>query len=450
MKRLLMGNLVEWKNSARRKPLVLNGARQVGKTWLLKEFGRSSFGNVAYVNFDNNPSMQARFDEGYDTRNLLAAIQAESRERIVPGETLVVLDEIQECPKALTSLKYFCENVPDVAIAAAGSLIGLAIHQGTGYPVGKVDMLNLYPLSFREFLDAVGEEMLRELVDTGNWRSIDAFSSRLTSLLRQYYFVGGMPEAVSRFAESKDFSDARAVQTQILQGFERDMSKHLTGREAGYALAAWNSVPAHLGRENKRFIFGHIKESARARDYRFAITWLTQAGLAYRVPRVSKPSLPLAAYADDHVFKLFVLDVGLLGAMSGLDQAEVIESSTIFTEFKGALAEQYVCQQLISECCLTPFYWSAENSRGEVDFLVQSEGKVYPVEVKAEENLQAKSLRAFSEKYGDVYPVRLSLSGFRDEGWMRNVPLYALPLFLETGESTTVESTPASASGCPT
>lgn len=426
MERFLMDDLVGWKNSARRKPLVLNGARQVGKTWLLMEFGARHFESVAYVNLDNNLGLASQFDVGYDLPRILLMIQAESGQRVIPGKTLVVLDEVQECPKALTSLKYFCENAPELAVVAAGSLLGITFHEGTGYPVGKVDMLDLHPLSFREFLDATGNPMLREVVDSGDKQLLGSLAAKFRELLKQYYFVGGMPEVVATFVESADLSAVRAVQEGVLFGYERDISKHLGAAGAERALSAWRSLPAHLGQENKKFVFGHIGEGARARDYRSAITWLTQAGIATRVPRVSKPGVPLSAYADESAFKLFSLDVGLLCALSRLDASSIVDGNALFTEFRGALTEQYVCQQLVSDCNLSPCYWSAENSRGEVDFLVQRGGRVYPIEVKAEENLRSKSLRAFSGRYPGTVPRRFSLSGFCDQGWMRNVPLYAI------------------------
>ena len=426
MERFLMDDLVGWKNSVRRKPLVLNGARQVGKTWLLMEFGARHFESVAYVNLDNNLGLASQFDVGYDLPRILLMIQAESGQRVIPGKTLVVLDEVQECPKALTSLKYFCENAPELAVAPAGSLLGITFHEGTGYPVGKVDMLDLHPLSFREFLDATGNPMLREVVDSGDKQLLGSLAAKFRELLKQYYFVGGMPEAVATFVESADLSAVRAVQEGVLFGYERDISKHLGAAGAERALSAWRSLPAHLGQENKKFVFGHIGEGARARDYRSAITWLTQAGIATRVPRVSKPGVPLSAYANESAFKLFSLDVGLLCALSRLDASSIVDGNALFTEFRGALTEQYVCQQLVSDCNLSPCYWSAENSRGEVDFLVQRGGRVYPIEVKAEENLRSKSLRAFSGRYPGTVPRRFSLSGFCDQGWMRNVPLYAI------------------------
>jgi predicted AAA+ superfamily ATPase len=421
-----MAKLESWKNSQRRKPLIINGARQVGKTWLLKEFGKTCFDNFAYINFDNNQPMAQLFEADYDLDRLLVGIQAEASQKIDANKTLIVFDEIQECPKALTSLKYFHEKAPELAIAAAGSLLGLAIHQGSGYPVGNVTSLNLYPLSFREFLCAVGHHELHSLLEKADGDTLSTFSAKLTSLLRQYYFVGGMPEAVVAFAENGVLADAREVQNQILLDYRRDIAKHLEAATIERTFAAWNSIPVHLGQENKKFVFGHIKEGARARDYRAAITWLAEAGLAYIVPRVTKPGLPLLAYAEESAFKLYLLDVGLLGAMSGLPANNVLDGSSMFTEFKGALAEQYVCQQLIADCGLEPYYWSADNSQGEIDFLIQNEDKIYSIEVKAEENLKARSLRAFHDRYQDTLARRFSLSGYREEAWMRNTPLYAV------------------------
>lgn len=427
MERALMDKLVEWKNSPRRKPLILNGARQVGKTWLLKEFGRRHFANVAYINLDQNTAMQEQFELGYDIQRLVSAFQFETGEVIKEQETLVILDEIQECPKALTSLKYFCEEAPGLAVAAAGSLLGITIHSGTGYPVGKVNALDLYPMSFREFLAATGNAGMSELVASNDPAMINSFAGKITPLLRQYYYVGGMPEAAAAFLERGLLEDARSIQNQILSDYERDVSKHLSRTEAEYAIAAWRSIPSHLGRENKKFVFGHIAQGARARNYQSGITWLEQAGLVTKVRRISKPGLPLCPYADDAAFKLFLLDVGLLGAMVRLDKSTVIGGSTIFEEFKGALTEQYVCQQLVSECGFTPYYWSAENSSGEIDFLAQGDNRVYAIEVKAEESLRSKSLRAFKQKHPWVSAVRFSMSGFREQDWMRNVPLYAIP-----------------------
>lgn len=426
MERFLMEKLVAWKDKPRRKPLILNGARQVGKTWLLKEFGRKHFSNVAYVNLDDNPRMHEQFELGYDIPRIISAIQFETGQVVSEDSTLIILDEIQACPKALTSLKYFCENTPEYAVAAAGSLLGITVHEGSGYPVGKVNTLDLHPLHFREFLVATGNQNLCELIDSGDTDLINSFSSKFIPLLRQYYYVGGMPEAVSAFLERGLLENAREVQLEILQGYERDISKHLNRTETEYALAAWRSIPAHLGRENKKFVFSHIAEGARARNYQAGITWLTQAGVTTLVRRISKPGIPLQPYADDMAFKLFLVDIGLLGAMSHLDKETVIGGSDIFEEFKGALTEQYVCQQLVSDCGIAPYYWSAENSSGEIDFLVQKSNNVFAIEVKAEENLRSKSLRAFKNAHPDIASVRFSLSGYREQDWMRNVPLYVM------------------------
>ena len=426
MERFLMEKLVAWKTKPRRKPLILNGARQVGKTWLLKEFGRAQFENVAYVNLDDNPRMREQFELGYDIPRIISAIQFETGQVVSEGDTLVILDEIQACPKALTSLKYFCEDAPGYTVAAAGSLLGITVHEGSGYPVGKVDTLDLYPLHFREFLVATGNRSLCDLLDSGNTDLINGFSSKFIPLLRQYYYVGGMPEAVSAFLDRGLLEDAREVQLEILRGYERDVSKHLSRTETEYALAAWRSIPSHLGRENKKFVFSRIASGARARNYQAGITWLTQAGITTLVRRISKPGIPLCPYADDTAFKLFLVDVGLLGAMAQLDKETVIGGSEIFEEFKGSLTEQYVCQQLVSDCGLVPYYWSAENSSGEIDFLAQGSNSVYAIEVKAEENLRAKSLRSFKESHPKIKSVRFSLSGYREQDWMRNVPLYAM------------------------
>lgn len=425
MDRFLMSDLIAWKNSQGRKPLILNGARQVGKTWLLREFGAQEFESVAYVNFDNNEHLIKQFDHGYDIDRLLLALQAEARQPIAVGKTLLILDEIQECPKAITSLKYFCEDARGLAVAAAGSLLGFAVHSGTGFPVGKVNMLDLHPMSFCEFLDAKGERYLRELVDTGDRQLMDPFSAKLESYLREYYYVGGMPEVVHSYIRDAELGQTRKLQLEIIASYENDMSKHLSPFDSEGAIAVWQSLPRHLAEENKRFIFGHVREGSRARAFHAAVTWLVKAGLTCKVPRVSKPGIPLSAYSDDSIFKLFCLDVGLLGALANLDYGSIIEGNRILTEFKGALTEQYVCQELIA-CGLAPYYWSAENSRGEIDFLVQSKGEVYPIEVKAEENLRSKSLRAFNERYEKMNPRRFSLSGFRDQGWMKNVPLYVI------------------------
>ena len=426
MDRHLMTELVRWKESPRRKPLILNGARQVGKTWLLKEFGREHFNAVAYVSLDGNSAARDLFEQDLDPARIIRDLSILTGVAIRPLSTLIILDEIQAAPKAITSLKYFCENAPEYAVAAAGSLLGISATEGTGYPVGKVNTLDLYPLSFREFLDATGNTMLRELADSVDTVSINAFSSRLIPLLRRYFVVGGMPAVVSGYIEGEALGSVRAMQSQILEDYLRDFAKHAPLRINPKMVEAWNSIPVHLAKENKKFIFGQVREGARAKDYAESLTWLAQAGLIHKVPRITKPGIPLSAYNDNKSFKVFLLDVGLLGAMAGLDPATVLDGNAAFTEFKGSLTEQYVCQQLVSDCGLAPYYWSAENSSGEIDFLAQGSNGIYAIEVKAEENLRAKSLRAFKAAYPEVKSVRLSLSGYREQDWMRNVPLYAM------------------------
>ena len=426
MDRHLMTELVRWKESPRRKPLILNGARQVGKTWLLKEFGREHFDTVAYVSLDGKSVARDLFEQDLDPARIIRDLSILTGVAIRPSSTLIILDEIQAAPKAITSLKYFCENAPEYAVAAAGSLLGISATEGTGYPVGKVNTLDLYPLSFREFLDATGNVMPRELVDSVDTVSINAFSSKLIPLLRRYFVVGGMPAVVAGFIEGEAFSSVRDMQSQILEDYLRDFAKHAPLRINPKMVEAWNSIPVHLAKENKKFMFGQVREGARAKDYAESLTWLAQAGLIHKVPRITKPGIPLSAYNDNKSFKVFLLDVGLLGAMAGLDPTAVLDGNAAFTEFKGSLTEQYVCQQLISDCGLAPYYWSAENSSGEIDFLVQRANGVYAIEVKAEENLRAKSLRAFKAAHPEIRSVRFSLSGYREQDWMRNVPLYAM------------------------
>lgn len=371
-------------------------------------------------------SASALFDDGFDTQRVLMGLSLATRQEIKPGSTLIVLDEIQTNPRAITALKYFCEELPAYAVAAAGSLLGLSAHEGSGYPVGKVETLNLHPLSFREYLDATGDRSLRLLLDSQDTQTMAAFSEREVLALKTYYLVGGMPAVVNEYVESEDFAQVRALQNQILEDYTRDFAKRMPMRLFPKALDAWRSIPAHLSHKNKKFVFGRIRERARAKDFEDALIWLQQAGLISTVPRVKKPALPLSAYDDHKAFKVFLLDIGLLGAMSGVDAASIVQGSGIFTEFKGALTEQYVCQQLISDCGVGSHYWSAESSTGEIDFLAQDQGAVYAMEVKAEENLRAKSLRAFKQANPQVKAVRFSLSPYRQQDWMRNVPLYAV------------------------
>ncbi|HJC43819.1 MAG TPA: ATP-binding protein [Candidatus Mediterraneibacter gallistercoris] len=425
MKRYAMDKLVYWKNKRNRKPLILKGARQVGKTWLMKEFGKKCFKNTAYINFDSDVRMRRIFEEDYDIQRIIRMINIETGERIIPEETLIIFDEVQEAPRAISSLKYFCENAPEYAVVSAGSLLGVAIHEGVSFPVGKVESLNMYPMSFREFLTAMGEEALADIIEEKDYQALNTFSDKYINWLKLYYFVGGMPEAVNDYAECGDVTSVRDIQKQILELYENDFSKHTPNDELARIRMVWNSIPLQLAKENKKFFFGQIRKGARAKDFELAIEWLQDCGLAGKVYRVEKPGIPLKAYTDFSAFKIYLLDVGLLGAMSDLDARSILEKNELFTEFKGALTEQYVYQQIISETEYTPYYFSA-SSHTEIDFLIQKEGQVIPLEVKAEENVKAKSLKAYFNKYNPPYAVRTSMMDYRKEEWMVNIPLYAI------------------------
>ncbi|MEG0217762.1 MAG: ATP-binding protein [Raoultibacter sp.] len=425
MQRNLFASLQAWKDHPHRKPLILKGARQVGKTWLLKEFGKQCFSSCVYVRMEDNAAMAQLFEGSLNPDRLLDGIAAFTGQPIIPGETLLILDEVQAVPRALTALKYFNEDAPQYAIAVAGSLLGVALHQGISFPVGKVSFLDLHPMSFTEFLLACKEDALVRILEERAIDMLAVFKERFTDLLRQYYFVGGMPEAVKTFVAQKDFSAVRAVQNDILTAYESDFSKHQNEATAERCRQIWQSIPRQLAKENKKFVYGVVKQGARGRELSEALQFLEDCSLVIRVDRIAKPGIPLASYKDSAAFKLYLVDVGLLGAMAGLDSKSIIEGNRLFEEFKGSLVEQYVCQQLVADCGLHPYYWSAEKSSGEVDFIVQSGGEVIPLEVKAEENLKGKSLASFCEKYHLETAVRLSLAGYRDQGWLTNIPLYA-------------------------
>ena len=423
MKRYATQRLIEWKTSKKRKPLIIRGARQVGKTWLMKDFGGAHFDNMAYINFDNNERMKTLFDGDYDLARLIEGLQLESGEKIHPQTTLMVFDEVQEVPKALSSLKYFYENAPEYAIVAGGSLLGVALHKGTSFPVGKVDFCQLYPLSFCEFLEGIGEEGLVELLRKKDWKLIAAFGTKYTDLLRKYYFVGGMPEAVAEYADTRDYAEVRRIHEQILFTYEQDFSKHPPVSVVPRIKSIWNSVPAQLSRENKKFSPGIVQKGSRLNDYELAFQWLSDCGLLYKVKQVGKPSVPLTSY-ETNFFKIFIHDVGLLSTKSELDVKTLLEGNRIFEEFKGALTEQYVLQEMIANG-ITPFYWSSQG-KAEVDFVFKHGSDVYPLEVKAEENLQSKSLKVYSEKFSPPTALRTSMRDYRRESWLINIPLYAI------------------------
>ena len=426
MKRYAMQQLIEWRGKPNRKPLILKGARQVGKTWLMKEFGRTQFQKVAYVSFFNNQRMKRVFDDDYDIQRILMNINIEAKVEVTPDDTLIILDEIQEAPRALEALKYFCENAPEYAVVAAGSLLGVAIHDGVSFPVGKVDTLELHPMCFREFLEAMGETALAELLGRGEPSLMGDFREKYIFWLKNYYYVGGMPEAVSFFAEHKDYREVRNIQNALLAQYEDDFGKHAGNSELARIRMVWNSIPMQLAKENKKFFFGQIKAGARMKDYEIAIEWLLDCGLISKVYRVSKPAIPLKAYMDFSAFKLYMLDVGLLGALSELDAASILEGNDIFVEFKGALTEQYVLQELVCRNSYTPYYYTSESGKYEIDFMIQKGKRVIPIEVKAETNLHAKSLKAYQEKFGAELAVRTSMMDYRQENWLTNLPLYAV------------------------
>jgi hypothetical protein len=424
MKRLAMEKLKTWKDDRQRKPMIIRGARQVGKTWLMKEFGRQEFEKTVYVNFDQNIRMKNVFEGDLDTERIILALSAETGVTINPENTLIIFDEIQEVPRALTALKYFNENAPEYAIVAAGSLLGVAMHQGTSFPVGKVDFMDLFPLSYKEFLIALGEERFVNILDGDDISMITAFKSKYIERLKEYYFIGGMPEAVNDFVENKDYNRVRKIQNELLNYYQQDFSKHAPNMLVPRLNMVWNSIPMQLAKENKKFIYGQLREGARAKDFELAIQWLDDCGLIHKVECISKPGLPLKAYMNLSAFKIYLSDVGLLSAMGDLSAQVIVDGSRIFTEFKGALTEQYVLQQLISQLGLHAYYYSSYNSKGEIDFVVQGESSVIPIEVKAEENLQAKSLKAYVEKYAPQHAVRTSMSDYREENWLTNIPLY--------------------------
>jgi predicted AAA+ superfamily ATPase len=423
---MTLDNLRDWKRKANRKPLIIRGARQVGKTWLMRKFAEAEYKNFVYINFEDNVQLKSLFKEDFDITRMLLAIQVATGVRPYPDKTLIIFDEIQEAERAITSLKYFCENAPQYHIVAAGSLLGIALHQNVSFPVGKVEFLDLYPLSFNEFLLALGEDALVDLLKQKQWQLITTFKSKYIELLKQYYYVGGMPEAVANFAANKDFKQVRQIQQQILSSYEQDFSKHASTEFVPRIRMVWNSVPAQLAKENKKFVYGLIKRGARAKEFELALAWLMDCGLVHRINQVNKPALPLKAYEDFGGFKLFLVDVGLLTAMAGLDVKTLLDGNMIFEEFKGALTEQYVLQQLIIDDSLLIYYWSSDNSSAEIDLLTQYRNELVPIEVKAAENLQAKSLKAFVEKNKPRIAIRTSMSDFREETWLTNLPLYAI------------------------
>jgi len=426
MERVAIKFLYDWKRKENRKPLIIRGARQVGKTWLMTEFGRNEYKQTAYVNFESSGFLKNLFSEDYDIRRIIDAIQIATGLQIDPANTLIILDEIQEAGGGIASLKYFYENAPEYHVMAAGSLLGVSLHQQASFPVGKVDFLELYPLNFPEFLLALNQRSLQQLLESGDWDLVRNFKTKYMELLRQYYFTGGMPEAVSSFSRNKDYSEVRNIQNNILLAYEQDFSKHAPIDIVPRIRMLWNAILAQLAKENKKFIYSAVKKGSRAKDFELAISWLADSGLVYKTNRISKAGIPLKAYAAMDAFKLFIVDVGLLAAMGDLDVKTLLAGNAIFKEFKGALTEQFVLQQLNSMPDVPCFYWSAEKANAEIDFVIQYAGQVVPIEVKAAENLQAKSLKSFKQRYPESVAVRTSMSDYREEVWLTNIPLYAI------------------------
>ena len=426
MYRIAMEKLYRWKVSRRRKPLLIQGARQVGKTWLMKEFGRSAYRDMIYINFDSNSRMAELFASDLNTDRLIMGIELYAGKKIDPDSTLLIFDEVQEVPRALSSLKYFYENAPQYHIICAGSLLGIALHEGTSFPVGKVDFLELYPLSFREFLMAVTGTQFAKLLDSQDYKMITSFKQTYIEALKQYYFIGGMPEAVKNFTEERDFYEVREVQKRILAAYEQDFSKHAPLEIVPKIRMVWNSIPSQLAKENKKFLYGLVREGGRAKEYETAIMWLCDCGLVYKIERVKGGGIPLKAYVDQKAFKLFVVDVGLLGCMTGLSPKILLDGKDLFKEFKGALTEQYVCQQLKTLENLSIYYYTNDRGSCEVDFVVDTGERTVPVEVKAEVNLKAKSLKTYYEKYQPEISIRTSMADYRPEEWLMNLPLYAI------------------------
>ena len=426
MYRFTIEKLYKWKESKHRKPLIIEGARQVGKTWLMKEFGKTAYKDCVYINFDSNSVMAELFASDLNVSRIITGIELYAGKKIDQEETLLIFDEVQEVPKALSSLKYFYEDAPQYQIICAGSLLGIALHGGTSFPVGKVDFMSLYPLSFKEFVYATLGERYAQLLDAKDFELITPFKQVYINALKQYYFVGGMPEAVQSFVDDKDFNEVRSIQKRILTAYEQDFSKHAPADIVPKIRMVWNSIPSQLAKENKKFVYGLVREGARAKDYEAAIMWLCDCGLIYKVGRVNSGAIPLKAYEDLKAFKLFVLDVGLLGCMTGINQSVLLKGNELFVEFKGALTEQYVCQQFKALPDIGIYYYNNDRNTCEVDFVIDVGDKAIPVEVKVEENLKAKSLKSYRDRFSPEISVRTSMADYRQDDRFINLPLYMI------------------------
>ena len=425
MNRQIYNELKRWKTSQDRKPLVLLGARQVGKTWIMRHFGAHEYESVAYINCDDEPRAKELFTPDYDMDRILLSIQVITGVKVLPGKTLVILDEIQELERGLHSLKYFYEKSPQYHVMVAGSLLGITLGRGESFPVGKVDMLHMYPMNFSEFLDAMGKTELITLIHSKEWQVIELMRDKFEYLLRQYYYVGGMPKVVSKYVSNGDLAEVRKEQMAIVDAYRRDISKHTTNRESMRIGQVLDSLPSQLARENKKFVYGAVRKGARAADFELAIQWLVDAGIVLRVHRISEARMPLKFYEQLDAFKLFLLDCGLLACMADTAADQMLVDNKVFIEFKGAFTEQYVAQELVS-MGIKPYYWSNDRTPAEIDFVVQQDGKAIPIEVKASTNVRSKSLAQFIKDNEGLKGLRLSLCSYIDQSWMENVPLYAL------------------------
>ena len=425
MNRQIYNELKRWKTSQDRKPLVLLGARQVGKTWIMRHFGAQEYESVAYINCDDEPRAKELFTPDYDMDRILLSIQVITGVKVLPGKTLVIFDEIQELERGLHSLKYFYEKSPQYHVMVAGSLLGITLGRGESFPVGKVDMLHMYPMNFSEFLDAMGKTELITLIHSKEWQVIELMKDKFEYLLRQYYYVGGMPKVVSKYVSNGDLAEVRKEQMAIVDAYRRDISKHTTNRESMRIGQVLDSLPSQLARENKKFVYGAVRKGARAADFELAIQWLVDAGIVLRVHRISEARMPLKFYEQLESFKLFLLDCGLLACMADTAADQMLVDNKVFIEFKGAFTEQYVAQELVS-MGIKPYYWSNDRTPAEIDFVVQQDGKAIPIEVKASTNVRSKSLAQFIKDNEGLKGLRLSLCSYIDQSWMENVPLYAL------------------------
>ncbi len=426
MERSLIKALEKWKTSPTRKPLILWGARQVGKTWLMREFGKRYYPKTAYASFFRNTRLARLFKEDFSLSRVLENLNIECRTMITPDDTLIILDEIQDCPEALEYLKFFCEEAPQYHIICAGSMLGVTIHEGISFPVGKVNELTLYPLDFKEYLQAMGENDLLDTLISGSWELVNDNHESYVNHLRNYYYVGGMPEAVAYFADHRDYQGVRDIQNSIIRQYEEDFSKHIPPNEWTKVLLVWHSIPVQLAKENRKFFFGQVKPGARMKDLENAIMWLCKYGVACKVFKTTKPAVPLAAYADPSSFKLFLSDTGLAGALSELDAEVLLNGNAVFSEFKGALTEEYVFTQLLADRATAPFYYAGDKGRYETDFLLRLGQDIIPVEVKAETNLKSKSLKFYVDKFDPPYALRISMAPYIVQNRIRNIPLYAV------------------------